>query len=266
VVPNRDEFGSLATNLNLTAGRLAGAYRDLETLNTNLQQTVDTKVAELERMSRLKRYLSPQLAASIVEGEGDLDLGSRRKYLTTFFSDVRGFTTASERMEPDELIAQLNDYLSEMTDIVFRHGGTLDKYVGDAVMVFFGDPIWQDDHATRAVRMAFEMRDRMRSMQDEWAARYHEAFQVGVGITTGWVTVGDIGSEARSDYTVLGNEVNVASRLSDHATAGQILVTEPTLEEVGDLVEATPLPKVELKGVSRDVSIYEINPRVPVSA
>jgi class 3 adenylate cyclase/CHASE3 domain sensor protein len=259
-VPNRDEFGSLATNLNLTAGRLAGAYRDLETLNTNLQETVDGKVAELERMSRLKRYLSPQLAASIVEGDGDLDLGSRRKYLTTFFSDVRGFTTASERMEPDELIAQLNDYLSEMTEIVFRHGGTLDKYVGDALMVFFGDPIWQDDHASRAVQMAFEMRDRMRSMQDEWASRYHEAFQVGVGITTGWVTVGDIGSEARSDYTVLGNEVNLASRLSDHASAGQILVTEPTLEAVGEMVEATPLPKVELKGVSRNVSIYEINP------
>jgi class 3 adenylate cyclase/CHASE3 domain sensor protein len=265
-VPNRDEFGSLATNLNLTAGRLAGAYRDLETLNTNLQETIDTKVAELERMSRLKRYLSPQLAASIVEGDGDLDLGSRRKYLTTFFSDVRGFTTASERMEPDELIAQLNDYLSEMTDIVFRHGGTLDKYVGDAVMVFFGDPVWQDDHAARAVRMAFEMRERMRTMQDEWVTRYNEAFQVGVGITTGWVTVGDIGSEARSDYTVLGNEVNVASRLSDHATAGQILVTEPTLEAVGDIVDARPLPKVELKGVSREVAIYEINPKASASA
>jgi len=103
-------------------------------------------------------------------------------------------------------------------------------------------------------------------MQDEWASRYHEAFQVGVGITTGWVTVGDIGSEARSDYTVLGNEVNVASRLSDHAIAGQILVTEPTLEAVADLVQATPLPKVELKGVSRAVSIYEINPGVSLSA
>jgi len=265
-VSNRDEFGSLATNLNLTAGRLSTAYRDLEGLNANLQQAVDGKVAELERMSRLKRYLSPQLAASIVEGDGDLDLGSRRKYLTTFFSDVRGFTTASERMEPDELIAQLNDYLSEMTEIVFRHGGTLDKYVGDAVMVFFGDPVWQDDHATRAVEMAFEMRDRMRSMQKEWATRYHEAFQVGVGITTGWVTVGDIGSEARSDYTVLGSEVNLASRLSDHAIAGQILVTEPTLEAVGTIVEATPLPRVELKGVSRDVTVYEINPRITVSA
>jgi len=242
------------------------AYRDLENLNENLQETVDAKVSELERVSRLKRYLSPQLAASIVEQVGDIDLGSRRKYLTTFFSDVRGFTTASERMEPDELIAQLNDYLTEMTDIVFRHEGTLDKYVGDALMVFFGDPIQQDDHAERAVRMAFEMRERMLALREDWTSRYRESFQIGIGITTGWVTVGDIGSPARSDYTVLGNEVNLASRLSDRATAGQILVTEATLEMVRDLVAATPLDKVELKGVSRDIRIFEINPRVPVTA
>jgi class 3 adenylate cyclase len=245
---------------------LSNAYHELETLNTNLQETVDTKVSELERMSRLKRYLSPRLAASIVEQVGDIDLGSRRKYLTTFFSDVRGFTTASERMEPDELIAQLNDYLSEMTDIVFRHEGTLDKYVGDALMVFFGDPIPQDDHAERAVRMAFEMRARMLAMRDEWQRRYRESFQIGIGITTGWVTVGDIGSPARSDYTVLGNEVNLASRLSDRATAGQILVTEETLEAVRDLVEATPIEQVALKGVSRELKIFEINPRVTVTA
>jgi class 3 adenylate cyclase/CHASE3 domain sensor protein len=265
-VPNRDEFGNLANNLNLTAEHLAGVYGDLEALNANLQETVDAKVAELERVSRLKRYLSPQLAESIIEHVGDLDLGSRRKYLTTFFSDVRGFTTASERMEPDELIAQLNDYLSEMTDIVFRHEGTLDKYVGDALMVFFGDPIWQDDHAARAVRMAFEMRERMLAMRDEWVLRYRESFQIGIGITSGWVTVGDIGSPARSDYTVLGNEVNLASRLSDRATAGQILVTEATLEAVRDLVEATPVDRVELKGVRREIKIYEINPRVSVTA
>jgi class 3 adenylate cyclase/HAMP domain-containing protein len=265
-VPNRDEFGSLATNLNLTAGRLSGAYRDLETLNTNLQETVDTKVAELERMSRLKRYLSPQLAASIVEQVGDIDLGSRRKYLTTFFSDVRGFTTASERMEPDELIAQLNDYLAEMTEIVFRHGGTLDKYVGDALMVFFGDPIRQDDHAERAVMMAFEMRDRMQQMKDEWTVKHGESFQVGIGISTGWVTVGDIGTSSRSDYTVLGNEVNLASRLSDHASAGQILVTEATLDAVRPMVEASPVEQISLKGVSRDFRAYEINPLVSVTA
>ncbi|MGE5225842.1 MAG: adenylate/guanylate cyclase domain-containing protein [Planctomycetaceae bacterium] len=259
-VPNRDEFGNLTHNLNRTAEHLSSVYRDLETLNANLQETVDAKVAELERASRLKRYLSPRLAESIVAEARDVDLAPRRKFLTTFFSDVRGFTAASERMEPEELIDELNDYLSEMTDIVFKYEGTLDKYVGDAVMVFFGDPVWQDDHAERAVRMAFEMRERMVALQERWQRKYREAFQMGIGIATGWVTVGDIGSSARSDYTVLGNEVNLASRLSDRATAGQILITERTLDEVRDLIVATPVDEVTLKGVSRAIRIYEIEP------
>ena len=209
-VPNRDEFGNLAENLNTTAARLAGAYSELETLNANLQVTVDTKVAELERLSRLKRYLSPQVAASIIAEAGDLDQPPSRKFLTMFFSDVRGFTAASERMEPEELVTEMNDYLTEMTGIVFSHDGTLDKYVGDAVMVFFGDPVHQPDHAARAVRMAFEMRERMNELQDHWRSTYRQSFEIGMGIATGWVTVGDIGSPVRSDYTVLGNEVNVA--------------------------------------------------------
>jgi class 3 adenylate cyclase len=211
-------------------------------------------------VSRLKRYISPQLAASIVAEERDLNLAPRRKYLTTFFSDVRGFTTASERMEPEELIDELNDYLTAMTDIVFRYEGTLDKYVGDAVMVFFGDPIPQDDHAERAVRMAFEMRERMPELQERWQSRYRQSFEIGIGIATGWVTVGDIGSPARSDYTVLGNEVNFAARLSDRATAGQILVTERTLSEVRDLVTATLLDEMTLDGVNRPVNVYEVHP------
>ena len=146
-VPNRDEFGNLTSNLNRTAEQLAMLYTELETLNTGLQTTVDTKVAELERASRLKRYLSPQLAESILSGERDVSLTTSRKFLTIFFSDVRGFTAAAERMEPEELVDELNEYLSEMTEIVFKHGGTLDKYVGDAVMVFFGDPLPQEDHA-----------------------------------------------------------------------------------------------------------------------
>jgi class 3 adenylate cyclase/CHASE3 domain sensor protein len=260
-VPNRDEFGNLARNLNRTSQELAALYHDLETLNANLQKTVDMKVAELERASRLKRYLSPQLAESVVAGERDVTLVPRRKFLTTFFSDVRGFTSSSERMEPEELVDELNDYLSEMTEIVFKHGGTLDKYVGDAVMVFFGDPLPQDDHAARAVRMAFEMRERMTQLQERWIRRYHESFKIGIGIATGWVTVGDIGSPARSDYTVLGNEVNLASRLSDRAGAGQILVTERTMMEVEDIVVGTPVDAFGLKGVSRDIRIYEIAPR-----
>src|SRR4029077_668940 len=155
------------------------------TLNATLQQTVDTKVAELDRARRLQRYLSPQLAESMLAGERVVQFEPSRKFLTTFFSDVRGFTSAAEQMEPEELVDALNDYLSEMTDIVFKHGGTLDKYVGDAVMVFFGDPVPQDDHAERAVRMAFEMRERMTDLQDRWLRRYHEAFKIGIGIATG---------------------------------------------------------------------------------
>lgn len=257
-VPNRDEFGSLTKNLNRTTEHLATLYDDLGSLNATLQETVDTKVAQLERASRLQRYLSPALAQSILTGERDVQFGSSRKFLTIFFSDVRGFTASAEQMEPEELVDELNDYLSEMTDIVFKHGGTLDKYVGDAVMVFFGDPVPQDDHAQRAVRMAFEMRERMTELRERWLHTYHDAFEIGIGIATGWVTVGDIGSPARSDYTVLGNEVNLASRLADRADAGQILVTERTMMTVDDFVEGVMIDEVSLKGISRPIQIYEL--------
>ncbi len=260
-VPNRDEFGNLTKNLNRTTGQLSTLYNDLQSLNSNLQETVDAKVAELERASRLKRYLSPGLAESIIAGEQDVKLASSRKFLTTFFSDIRGFTTAVERMEPEELVDELNDYLSEMTEIVFKHGGTLDKYVGDAVMVFFGDPVPQKDHAARAVRMGLEMHERMASLQDRWLRKYNEPFTIGIGIATGWVTVGDIGSPARSDYTVLGNQVNLASRLADRAEAGRILVTERTMIEVEDFVDGTVVDEITLKGINRPIRIYELRPR-----
>jgi class 3 adenylate cyclase len=260
-VPNRDEFGNLTNNLNRTTEQLSTLYADLHSLNANLQQTVDTKVAELERASRLKRYLSPSLADSILSGSQDVTLGSSRKFLTTFFSDIRGFTSATERMEPEELVTELNDYFSAMTDIVFKHGGTLDKYVGDAVMVFFGDPIPQDDHAERAVRMAFEMLDQIRALEDHWFRRYDVVFKIGIGIATGWVTVGDIGSPARSDYTVLGNQVNLASRLADKADPDQILVTERTMRAVDRIVEGREIDQVSLKGISHPIKIYEVLPR-----
>jgi class 3 adenylate cyclase/HAMP domain-containing protein len=257
-VPNRDEFGNLTKNLNRTTGQLSDLYHDLQTLNDNLQRTVETKVTELERTSRLRRYLSPRLAESIVSGSQDVSLGTSRKFLTTFFSDVRGFTAAAESLEPEELVSELNEYFSEMTEIVFKHGGTLDKYVGDAVMVFFGDPVPQDDHAERAVRMGLEMLDRMRTLEEHWFRRYDQVFEIGIGIATGWVTVGDIGSPARSDYTVIGNQVNLASRLADRAAARQMLVTERTMVAVDHLVDGRLVDEVELKGVNRPIKIYEI--------
>ena len=260
-VPNRDEFGNLTSNLNRTAEQLATLYTELETLNTGLQTTVDTKVAELERASRLKRYLSPGLAESILSGERDVSLTTSRKFLTVFFSDVRGFTAAAERMEPEQLVDELNDYLTEMTEIVFKHGGTLDKYVGDAVMVFFGDPLPQEDHARRAVLMGFEMQERMAELQQRWLGRYQHSFEIGIGIATGWVTVGDIGSPARSDYTVLGNEVNLAARLADRAASGQILATERTMTDVADVAVGHPIDEILLKGISRPIKVFELQPR-----
>jgi class 3 adenylate cyclase len=174
---------------------------------------------------------------------------------------VRGFTAAAERMEPEELVDHLNDYLAEMTEIVFRHGGTLDKYVGDALMVFFGDPVPQPDHAEHAVRMGLEMRERMLDLHETWLRKYRESFKIGIGISTGWVTVGDIGTAARSDYTVLGNEVNLASRLADRAEAGQILVTERTMLEVEEIVDGKAIDEITLKGISRPIKVYEVLPR-----
>ena len=178
--------------------------------------------------------------------------------VTGVSGDIRGFISLSERMEPEELINLLNEYLSEMTEIVFSHGGTLDKYVGDAIMVFFGNPVHYEDHALRAVKTALEMRERLEGLQKLWLSQGQESLSMGVGITTGYVTVGNIGSPSRLDYTVIGNQVNLASRLADESKAGQILVNERTLIAVGDLVESAEIDPVQLEGVSRPIKIFEI--------
>jgi adenylate cyclase len=238
--------------------QLASAYEQLQSLNQNLQARVDSQVQELERATRLKRYLSPQVAESILESSVDVSVDSRRRNLTVFFSDIRGFTELSERMEPEELVDMLNQYLSAMTEIVFKYGGTLDKYIGDAIMVFFGDPIPYDDHAERAVNMALEMRRKLTELQQQWFASRDEILTIGMGISTGYVTVGNIGSSARMEYTVVGNHVNAASRLAGQAVAGQILVTERTMVAVRDAVAGREIGQVEIKGFQRPLRIYDI--------
>jgi class 3 adenylate cyclase/CHASE3 domain sensor protein len=260
-VSNRDEFGTLGKNLNLMTSELARLYAELKTLNTNLQETVAEQVGQIERASMLRRYLSPQLADSILSGSVDVTAAPRRKNLTIFFSDIRGFTAMSERLEPEELVDHLNMYLTAMTDIVFKWGGTLDKYIGDAIMVFFGDPVVYEDDAERAVRMALEMRIKLGELQKLWFVREEETLTIGMGISTGYVTVGNIGSANRLEYTVIGNHVNLASRLASRASAGQILVSERTLVSVRDIVEAKEIDEIELKGVSRPTKIYEIKAR-----
>jgi class 3 adenylate cyclase len=256
-VPNRDEFGRLTVNLNRTSTRLATLYNDLSELNQNLEKTIEEQLAQLRRAEKLRRYLAPQVADAVLSGGGSVGLASTRRNLTILFADIRGFTSMAERMEPEELIDSLNQYFTAMTDVVFRHGGTLDKYVGDGILAFFGDPIPFEDHAERAVATAFEMRHELDALRGTWVER-GEDLNVGIGISTGYVTVGNIGSATRTEYTVIGNHVNLASRLATIAEPHQILVSERTLIAVRDHVEATPLDEISLKGVNRPIRIFEI--------
>ena len=257
-VPNRDEFGRLTVNLNKTSTRLATLYQDLSSLNSNLEKTIEEQLTQLQRTERLRRYVSPQVADAILTGEASVAFTSVRRNLTILYSDIRGFTEMSERMEPEELVDGLNEYFTSMTDLVFSNGGTLDKYLGDGILAFFGDPIPFEDHAERAVATAFQMRAQIAELRGRWL-RSKEELTIGIGISTGYVTVGNIGSATRTDYTVIGNHVNLAARLADNAEPGQILVTERTLASVQDRVEGIPVEDLVMKGVQRPVRVYSIS-------
>jgi class 3 adenylate cyclase len=161
-------------------------------------------------------------------------------------------------MEPEELIEMLNQYFGSMTDIAFRYGGTLDKYYGDGMMVFFGDPVPYEDHAERAIRMALDMRGRLPDLQKGWFLDRDEVLNIGIGISTGYVTVGNIGSSVRLDYTVIGNNVNIASRLSDMAAPGQILATERTVARAQDTAQVREYGEITVEGSARPIRVYEI--------
>lgn len=257
-VPNRDEFGKLSENVNRASEQLETLYGRLETVNRDLQTTVDEQVALLEHTSVLRRYLSPQVAEAIVAGRSGIG-ESRRQELTIVFADVRGFTALSEQSEPEEMIGSLNRFLAAMTEVVFRYEGTLDKYIGDALMIFFNDPLPQEDHAERAVRMALDMQKELIELRAQMADAALMKITAGIGISTGFVTVGNIGSPTRMDYTVMGNYVNLASRLADDAGPGEILISERTLALLpSGLVTAESAGERNLKGVQRPIALFRV--------
>jgi len=260
-VPNRDEFGRLTVNLNRTSDQLSKLYTDLSALNADLEQRVEEQLDQLRRAEQLRRYLAPQVADAVLDGGATVSLSSTRRNLTILFANIRGFTSMSEHMEPEELIDGLNQHFMVMTDVVFRHGGTLDKYVGNGMLSFFGDPILFEDHAERAVASGLEMRQRLRSLRAKWALQQDEELNVGIGISTGYVTVGNIGSMTRTEYTVIGNHVDLASHLAQIAGPDQILVSERTLAtpEVRERVHSVPLDAISLEGFHHPVRIYEIS-------
>ena len=260
-VPNRDEFGRLTTNLNRTSGQLAKLYTDLEELNQNLEKTVEDQLGQLRRAEQLRRYLSPQVADAVLSGGAAVALTSTRRNLSILVATIRGFTAMAEAMEPEEVIDGLNQHFAVMTDVVFRHGGTLDKYIGDGMLAFFGDPIPFEDHAERALVTALEIRQRLRGLRTRWSIDQEGGLNVGIGVSTGYVTVGNIGSDTRTEYTVIGNHVNLASHLAQAAGPDQVLVSERTLTGSGmrERVDATSREPIQVEGFRHPVKIFEVD-------
>ena len=222
------------------------------------------KTQQMEDVSgQLAKYLSPQIYESIFSGKQNVEVKSYRKKITVFFSDIVNFTAISDKLESEELTALLNFYLNEMSQIALKHGATIDKYIGDAIMIFFGDPesFGIEEDARRCVAMAVEMQQRMAELWGYWSKHFglKKDLEIRVGINTGYCTVGNFGSEDRLDYTVVGAAVNLASRLESAAMPSGILVSEETYFQVKDYFSFDAPQQLELKGLERGVIAYEVD-------
>ena len=222
------------------------------------------KTQQMEDVSgQLAKYLSPQIYESIFSGKQNVEVKSYRKKITVFFSDIVNFTAISDKLESEELTALLNFYLNEMSQIALKHGATIDKYIGDAIMIFFGDPesFGIEEDARRCVAMAVEMQQRMAELWGYWSKHFglKKDLEIRVGINTGYCTVGNFGSEDRLDYTVIGAAVNLASRLESAATPSGILVSEETYFQVKDYFSFDAPQQLELKGLERGAIAYEVD-------
>ena len=225
--------------------------------NEELEARVDAQVAELERLGRLRRFLSPQIVGLVVDSGDESFLQSHRREITPVFTDLRGFTAFAERSEPEETMQVLREYHQALGELVFQYEGTLEHFAGDGLLVFFNDPIPCEDPANRAVRMAVDMRARVAELAQVWRRHGHD-LGFGVGIAQGYATLGRVGFPGRYDYAAIGTVTNLAARLCAEARDGQILVTQRVLDGVVGAVESEAVGPLELKGISRSVDVYEV--------
>jgi adenylate cyclase len=239
------------------ASRLQAQACQLAEWNRTLEQRVGDQVAELERIGRLKRFFSPQLAELIVSAGEDRLLESHRREVTVVFCDLRGFTAFAETTEPEEVMSVLRDYHSVLGALIFRFDGTLERFTGDGLMVFFNDPVSCPDPAARAVRMAMAMRLRVSELTETWRKRGHH-LDFGVGIAQGYATLGKIGFDGRFDYAAIGPVTNLAARLCDEAKGGQILISQRVYAAVETLAIAEPVGALSLKGFVKPVPAYSL--------
>jgi len=230
---------------------------ELAEWNRTLETRVSTQVDELERLGRLRRFLSPQLAELIVTSEDENVLKSHRREITVVFCDLRGFTAFSETAEPEEVMAVLAEFHGELGRLIFEFGGTLERFAGDALMMFFNDPFPIEDAPLQAVRMALAMQAAMGELMVGWRKRGHD-LALGIGIAVGYATLGRIGFEGRFDYGAVGSVVNLAARLCSEAKGGQILLSPKALAAVEDSVSTEPMGELILKGFHKPVPAYAV--------
>jgi class 3 adenylate cyclase/CheY-like chemotaxis protein len=252
-----DQEAQYLATIEAQADELRLQAAELAAWNHTLEARVQEQVDELERTNRLRRFLSPQVAEAIVSAGDERLLESHRREITVVFTDLRGFTAFAEMSEPEDVMAVLADYHRAMGEVIFEYEGTLERFTGDGLMVFFNDPIPVPDAPVRAIRMAVAMRARAVELTRAWRKRGYD-LGFAVGIALGYATLGRIGFEGRFDYGAIGTVTNLAARLCGEAEAGQILVTERVYMAVEADVEAQPLGELALKGFVRPVPAYRV--------
>jgi adenylate cyclase len=230
---------------------------ELAALNEGLAARVAAQVSEIGRINRLRRFLAPQLAELIVSSGDERILESHRRDIVALFCDMRGFTAFAETAEPEEVMAVLREYHAALGPLIHRHEGTLTRFSGDGLMVFFNDPLPCSDPAARAVRLAVEMRDAVTALAAEWRRRGHQ-IGFGVGIAQGFATLGQIGFEGHVDYTGIGTVINLAARLCDAARDRQILISQRVTAAVEDVAVAEAIGELPLKGLTRPGTISQV--------
>jgi adenylate cyclase len=254
-----EAFQAANTNLMLplvpVLAAFSGATLVLLGLKTALMKKDRSRV-----VSVLGRYIARPVLQRLVDTDKTAPASTERRELTIFFSDIRGFTAWTERAEPDEVAARLNEYFAAMTPLVEKHGGTLDKFIGDCVMVFFGAPAADEKHALHAVQMALDMQQEMNRLNEAWSKRGYDPLHIGIGIHTGFVTVGNFGSSDFLDYTVIGRAVNLAARIESQAEGGKVLISSRTHSLVRDEVKIIPHQELTLKGIPEPQVVWEVVP------
>jgi class 3 adenylate cyclase len=255
-----DKQVALVTNFAAQAviaienARLLGELREL---NQSLEKRVTDQVDEIERMSRLRRFLPPQVADLIVASGSEKQLESHRREITALFCDLRGFTGFTESADAEDVMALLRDYHAAIGEIIIKYNGTLERYAGDGVMVVFNDPVPVENSELQAVLMALEVREAIGALTETWRRWGHD-IGFGIGIAHGFATLGTIGFEGRFDYAAIGTVSNVASRLCDEAKPGQILISPRVLTKVENAVQVEPVGEFELKGIRRPLAAYNV--------